>query len=267
MSIEPVAIIPYYHQIVDSKTMLWNNLQKETEKLKPLVLSLQEVHHRFLNISCPRETAVKVGEKYVHANVLFPHEKTPLVASQCPFYVDGALFWGEIYEKGYTLIDLTGPKDSIENVRYYPEKDQSMVFGDLIIKEEGEEGYLRKYLITHSQTGESKAINRYNWIYWEDFKTVSVDDLDNMIGLMEKEEKPLWIHCLAGIGRTGALGTAFLLKKKIEEEKITLQNFESSLLELILLLRSRRGEGFIQTVKQFELVYNYGLELVKKKLN
>jgi protein tyrosine phosphatase len=80
------------------------------------------------------------------------------------------------------------------------------------------------------------------------------------------KELPLWIHCRAGIGRTGTLITAFILKEKIESEEIRKENLGLFLVELIFALRKERSQFFVETFDQFALLLSFGTHLLEKRL-
>jgi protein tyrosine phosphatase len=81
--------------------------------------------------------------------------------------------------------------------------------------------------------------------------------------LFAREPKqPLWIHCFMGVGRTGTLITALILKEKRRE--LTQENLQETLVNIIISCRKERAAEFVQTPVQAELLYQYGLSLIAR---
>ena len=67
-----------------------------------------------------------------------------------------------------------------------------------------------------------------------------------------------------GRGRTGTLISALILKNLIGQGKITLENFDQKFIDLILKLRTERSKYFVHADTQFDLLFQYGQNLLEK---
>lgn len=248
-----------------SSSGLWKRLEQKTQV--PVYLKSFEVNGRFSSIGCPKKTALKVGETYLHANIVGKDiSERCFIATQAPLPIAYALFWQSVWEQEGMIIDLTaeGDRQSGVTVYYPPVIDQPEVYGafkvDLVQESEKEGVKIHQYRMTQQATKKSKLIQRMHFDQWRDFNAVSLEHLKTLISILEKDTsgKPTWVHCRAGVGRTGTLITSFILKEKINNKEIHAGNLETALIELIINLRRHRGECFVQQAIQFKLILDYG---------
>ncbi len=244
---------------------LWKRL--ETQTAPPDYLRANQVNGRFTDIGCPKDTAIQIGDDYLHANLVGEDVSARrFIAAQAPVEEDYALFWESAWQQEGMIMDLTTAEDRDKGVTiYYPTTaEKTKIYGNFqveLVQESVEEGAkIYQYRMTHQETKESKIIQRVHFDQWLDFNAVSLDHLKTLVAILEKDEsgKTPCIHCRAGVGRTGTLITAFILKEKIKNKEIHAGNLESALMDLILKLRRQRGEYFVQQPVQFKLIRDYG---------
>lgn len=248
----------------------WECLEQMTQKQleNQEFLPLND-RHRFFDIRCPQDTAIQVDGEYLHANDV---GKTischPLIASQAPLEAEQELFWKAVFHRNTTIVDLTNLHDQkYQGVDpYYPKHFQeSRRYGIMRVKLVGILNNTYTYQVQNTKTGEEKTIRRHHFSTWPDHGCIPLDDLRILVSriktLAPNPSDPIWIHCRAGIGRTGTLMTAFILKEKQEKGEINLKHFDAFLVDLILQLRSDRGPDFVQRKEQFELLREYAASL------
>lgn len=247
---------------------LWDILEQETQQ-NLSYLTEEQVNHRFHNILCPADTAVSVGTNYLHANwVGRDITSRLLIASQAPLKKDYEIFWKAIFENHATIFDLTTLSDQKKGVtKYYPsEVEETERYGSMQVKLLKKSENVHTYQIKDIQTKETKTITRVHYDCWKDFDAVSPKDLHQLAQLVKtlspNPENLTWIHCRAGVGRTGTLTVALILKEQIQLGNITRENLENSLISLIILLRKQRGSYFVQQPVQLELLRNYAFFLL-----
>jgi protein tyrosine phosphatase len=245
---------------------LWEKLSRKTEVLSIDYLPQNE-DHRFTNVGCPRNTAIIVDNRSLHANQVTTGEGTRFhfIASQAPLKDTEHLFWQWISENDYSILDLTTLEDQdvLNNpvTRYSPENlNETYHSGDFQIKLIEKEGIRRKYQLVNTLTSHSKEVIRHHCTEWKDYSEGSLEILKRLVEVLENNPR-MWVHCRAGIGRTGTLLTAALLKEKIQNGEITKENFDDSLVDLIASLREKRGHGLVQTLEQFTILHQYGMDL------
>lgn len=247
---------------------LWERLEQSTIKRMSFLTPIQ-VRHRFNGILCPKNTALMFSLGYLHANILGRGiTDNQFIASQAPVLEDLARFWKAVFESSQTVVDLTNPKDQSHGgvVPYYPQNiGERIGFGLISIELTGIEGSLFTYRLIDTSSGQEKQIQRLHFASWPDFGVVSLTDLKTLVNTCERlrvgSDMPLWVHCRAGVGRTGTLITAMILKEKIQKGEISLRNLDESIISIVIKLRAQRGPCFVQQPQQLELVRCYALSL------
>lgn len=250
---------------VNDVESLWNLLNQRTQALKIEYLNSEEVPGRFSQLGCPKATAICINNHYLHANRVGEGVSSKVyIASQAPIPVSFELFWRSACIHG-SIIDLT--KKAIPE--YYPEiigeaVDFGVIQVTLLRKEEVNLLNFYYYNVMDAVTKQTRQIERIHFMHWIDLCAIDVNDLmilvDNLRAI-SREEIPC-VHCVAGVGRTGTLITATILKEKIDNHEIKAEDLAERLLDLIIKLREQRGKYFVETKEQFELLLRYGSELL-----
>jgi protein tyrosine phosphatase len=249
-----------------STDKLWIMLEQKTKTAMQSVTHLKttDAIHRFTDISCPKNTAVSIEGNFLHANtVKAVNSKHLFIASQAPVKEDLELFWKAVFEKSSLIIDLTTLEDQkLGVIKYYPDAlNEIKQFRSMQVKLIKINNNIFTYEVVDKSTGQSKIINRLHHSTWKDFSAVTEDNLALLIEKVEKLPSNLtdatWVHCRAGVGRTGTLITAMILKEKIKKGEVTKDNLDTVLIDIIIDLRKQRGEHFVQQEVQLALLRQY----------
>jgi len=251
---------------------LWGELGQKTEVQEQGLefLPAKDLNHRFANVFCPQKTAILVGERYLHANRVGEGiAQRSFVATQAPLEQDYAIFWKAIFENGSTIFDLTTIDDQTKNgvTKYYPDQlNETMKYGSMSVKLVEINDRTYTYQIENTETRTVKNSKRYHYANWMDLSAVSLPILRELVQAVETlspdPKEPTWIHCRAGVGRTGTLITALVLKEKMKRGEISKANLDASLVDVLIKLREQRGPIFVQTQQQLDLLRRYAESLM-----
>lgn len=228
--------------------------------------------HRFSNLQCPQHSSILINGHSLNANTVTRAGKTDhpiksgmnLIASQAPMKSTEEHFWKYIFDNYFYIIDLTTPNDQI--TAYYPTNPGAIYkSGPFEIQLTKEDGIKREYRITNTITKEEKTIQRIHCNNWTDFSGGSIPTLDDLVRRMTGENNTFWLHCRAGVGRTGTLITAALLFERIKDNNISKADLFYLIPEIIDQIREERGPGCVQTLEQFNMLFDYGFYLIDQQ--
>lgn len=236
--------------------------------------------NRYSNIIAKSSSQVIIDnidpeQNYINANNIYINYDNNLqhfIACQAPISSTMMKHWLMIWQQRSPVsIMLT---DFIENNvvkadRYWPNIDKSCIFGHIKVtcleeKDLMEKCKLRKFsIICNDIIHYHYHIHYINWI--DGSIPESIDQLHSLIkftyfykikGLKENSiliNKPMIIHCSAGIGRTGTFITCYYIYRYIEKYlPLSLLNIK----DIVLKMRLQRF-GMVQTIDQYRFIYEY----------
>lgn len=229
---------------------------------------------RFGNVPCPQWTQLRPYK--MHANRV-ELEGMTLILSQAPKPESETDFWKTVSENSYLVLDLTNRVDrtSKKIQRYFPheigEQWKNENVSVICIGENIDIADLKKlkrhdYLVEVNE--KQKNVSRLHFRGWPDGGAISVNDLKTIVDHLRSTEKetqggqPLWIHCSAGVGRSGTVAVALVLSKMSEEGKLDTENYSKVIDKLIMEGRTQRGPLFVQAAAQYQLLHDFAELLV-----
>lgn len=234
---------------------------------------------------------------YINANRIVPEEKfgKTYLATQGPLPNTVNDFWQMIWqEQSQIILMITHEEEKgrIKCARYWPEPSHQgnsspssnqtfSVYDDIKVTFVKitylcSDYVLRQFSLTKfsqdNNTIEPKSLTVYQFQYlaWSDHGVP--DNVQNTINFIEyvnqlykeiKSNKPITVHCSAGIGRTGAVIVIDMIIDKIKTHGI---QCDIDLYKTVSYLRSQRS-GMIQTEKQYQFCYttiNYFIDLLNQ---
>ena len=243
------------------------------------------VGQNFTNIHAPKNTAIKVDGKYMHANKVFDN----YIATQAPLMTNKggvnakddvadanriSAFYQMLWDNSTdTVVNLTNEKDKLP--KYYP----SVPSGKSLPRSCGSNPTMRMAVDSVKQLNDNgdtvttlklydkhkvRSVKVYNYVNWPDHGAPSINDtknFDQFVDHVSKEgtgKSRTVVHCRAGVGRTGTFIVYNELKKRIQSGNITKDNLKETVDNLILTARAQRGEFVVQTSQQYEFILNLG---------
>lgn len=185
-------------------------------------------------------------------------------------------FWNSLFDNGVRLIvTLVSPleenKDHLS--QFWEAKNFPLAMGDWMIelvdegcvekspKESKQQLISRLFRARHTKNHEIRFFQQLHYINWPDLGRPDPHLLERLISLSiqlnPERDTPLFVHCAAGLGRSGTFATAHSLSKEIWDahgrfdEKTTSINIP----EKLIFLRMQRP-SLVSTSGQYESIYH-----------
>lgn len=295
-SLIPTGILSHQFNVL----RMWNSLQLKGDTLYGNDFFFEEeqlLEH--YQTSCLKEGAVTISsagiDYYLHANKIGhvgPYSidtKYQFIASQYPTEGSAPYFWLTAFRTTHLILDLV-EHNSTKITHYYPKDKETKYFSlpvSLIsvnlLSEEKIDDHIKKFnykvIVNYKidsnlkKKPETKTISRIHFIDWPDMSVISLESLEKLVSILEEyKNKDLIpnlidaiVHCWIGIGRTGTVIAALLLKEAIlkPDSQIKYANLTDKIEKLILNLRRQR-DGFVQSPMQLQLLYDFCMSLLFK---
>lgn len=236
---------------------------------------------RYADIKPPAASLASAHGHTINANYVSLGGKTVGIATQAPTAKTVDAFWNLVEDNNVsTIVDLTNltdkQKKGIPNYR----PDQSCEIGrtetTLIRKEDdiyANAGALRgngdifaREDFVMAGVMDDKPLSYLNYDRWPDHGVIPLADLHRTVvavqDLQRHSDGNLLIHCTAGVGRTGTVFSALALKEMADQGRLTPENVDDAVLQVIAEGRESRGGAFVQTKEQAKLVSDFAYDLV-----
>lgn len=165
-------------------------------------------------------------------------------------------FWKMAFKEGVDLIVKLTPNINTENSSrtYWPLLNEVFLTEDLSIKCQEEiplGSHLCKRVFEVKSGNQTKIIKQLDFIGWPDFSVPNLKEFHKLLNQIDEEQKnviqkPILVHCGAGIGRTGTLIAGHQIKKKPSQ----------SISNTILSMRQQRPYRMVETPQQYAFLYN-----------
>ncbi|KRX03170.1 hypothetical protein PPERSA_10543 [Pseudocohnilembus persalinus] len=142
---------------------------------------------------------------------------------------------------------------------------------------------ITKRILQINYQGVNKIITHYNFLSWPDNSVPqpenypqieelieiiqTVNEKNNLENQQQQDKNLIFVHCMAGIGRTGTLITLaniFLLLNFYKENHK--EDWESQIISIFSIIRREREQRqwIVQTEEQYEFVHKFTLRMFQK---
>ncbi|XP_064396412.1 receptor-type tyrosine-protein phosphatase zeta-like isoform X2 [Halichondria panicea] len=253
------------HPLLDE----YKSVPSNSAKLMDL-LPQEKAKNRYRNVLPNAHSRVHLsdlgepGSTYINANYIrgYDDRERAYIASQGPTFDTMSDFWRMVWEQEVSVvIMITGLIERGVNkcAQYWPEvkEENPTQYGRFAVKNNFDEkksiGVI-SYLTLISEEGKEREIHHFWYTNWPDFgvpkETGSILALQQTVGdYCHDNDKPLLVHCSAGLGRTGTYIAIDMGISQFEKEG------KVDPLKYICEMRQDRG-GIIQTPEQYLFVHN-----------
>ncbi|KAI6209151.1 hypothetical protein M3Y96_00190700 [Aphelenchoides besseyi] len=196
-----------------------NELRNEDPEGSAKAFTANEDKNRYDDIVCLDQTRVKLqgrpdGNDYIHANyVRLPGCRT-YICTQGPLEGTCEEFWHMIIQEKVEMIVMLCDfceNSEIKSAQYFPEAvGQSSTFGSITVKYVDQQTHSIEGIFTRhfnvEQNGTTQLITHMQMCNWPDHMApLSTDGILAILNIVRSktENRPIVVHCAAGIGRTG----------------------------------------------------------------
>ena len=227
--------------------------------------------NRYSDVLPYSDTIVKVSSgEYINANwVSGPSEDQDFVATQGPLECTRNSFWKIVWEhKIELIIMMTDIKEGgkVKCDQYFPEEDPistgDFEIAQLDYREEFPTLFVRELEISMGE--ETRNVTHMQSIAWPDHGTPEIEEefesIKYLLEAIMRAEKPVLVHCSAGVGRTGTLIALYHMIKVTQALK---RNSRISVFGTVRRLREQRW-GMVQTKDQYDFLYKFMEAWIKK---
>jgi protein-tyrosine phosphatase len=161
---------------------------------------------------------------------------------------------------------------SVQSI-YWPSAEGSTNYGDFLVTHSSEKRYsdylVRNLKLSKNRTGsgnmeeglKEREILQYHYLVWKDFMAP-----EHPVGILRfikrfnevyaTDKGPIWVHCSAGVGRTGTLVAFDSMLQQLNEEGCV------SIVNTICDLRHQRNY-LVQSLKQYIFIYRSLMEMAQ----
>lgn len=240
---------------------------------------------RFSNTRPVAATMIKVQEFLFSGNDVTLLEDHPFISTQTPHEKDEDislkedLFWLTIMEKqSSAVVNLTGISDRCDS---YTAKEVGesitrkgildIEVTDTLLAEDSETEHYRstQHVVKIRQDGTEK-VRHFTYVKisdWEDCGATSIERLTALVNKVAEiretaGNKPITVHCRAGVGRTGTFIVACAIKALTEAKTLHEENYKHYVAALVLAARDQRGPETVQRDAQLKLLLVYARSLL-----
>ncbi|XP_046581107.1 receptor-type tyrosine-protein phosphatase alpha-like isoform X2 [Haliotis rubra] len=219
---------------------------------------------------------------YINANFItgYNHKQRAYIAAQGPNVQSLDDFWLMIWQQDVRcIVMLTNLRENNKRKceKYWPNEGSRERYGDVDVSCTCEDvmstyvvRFLQTSLHTVTKTKETRRIVQYHFTTWPDHGVPSAPSLVQFWQQVKDEtssNRPLLVHCSAGVGRTGTfIGLDALMERCKVESTVNVFSFVSSMRgERISTVQTRRQYTFLHLVL-LEALYSEGTHRLSDEL-
>lgn len=285
---EPLSLeelLNYKNRDTDDEYKILKQITNTEEHKKMLYQEeYSKVHNRYPKVLPIASTRVKLsGEPaeslstYINANYImnpYTGKQKEFIATQGPIEVSVENFWRMAWEEGTTtIVMLCGfqeygrmachvywPDSEIENGT---EETPSFKIALTKLHKDNEFFWIRDIQVTKKETGETRKFTQYHSVGWPDMRTPAPKNYCHFLTLIEKTilskseaDKPVIVHCSAGIGRTGTFLSLFFILSLIKSQQSANRSIQASIFGTVRSLREQRS-GSVETAEQYLFINKF----------
>lgn len=253
-----------FQQLPHGQCSQWSVAKKSENITKNRYGNLLPYDNNRVILQITRDTS---SSDYINASYIDGYNRPrEYIATQGPKENTIPDFWRMVWQENSSIIVMvTGLIENGKNKcsKYWP--DDTICYEDFQIllshTESCMDFIVRTILIRKMSTGDTRRIRHYQFLDWPDHKIpTSASSLLIMIRRIRLEntnlERPIIVHCSAGVGRSGTFIALDVLLQQVEREK------QINILKFVCKMRTQRI-NMVQNLEQYIFIHETLLEAIQ----
>jgi len=238
-----------------------DNDNEHKSKLDPI-----DKNCRYKNIVTYKGNKVNLRLRQIYINASWIHMPyyNFFIATQGPMTHTIESFWTMCYEQNVSLIIMLCnlKENNVEKCSKYWNIRVPQSYDIIQLSEKEENGICTRLLEVYNNKLQTKfRVTQVQLLCWDDHTALNVNyynQIISLIKLVDKNSKPVVVHCSAGVGRTGTFICMYNLYQEIVKQ-IYVEKSNEIIFSIFNLVRKMKEMRIcsVENVKQFSQLYDF----------
>ena len=208
---------------------------------------------------------LRLDPNYINASWIHIPWFNYFIATQGPMIHTIENFWNMCYEQKISLIIMLCNlrENNVEKCVKYWDIKNSQIYDIKILSEKEKNGICTRLLEVYNKINkESIKVTHVQLLCWDDHTALNAADFDKILSLInfiDKNKRPIVVHCSAGVGRTGTFICMYNLYHEIMKQIFVEKTSNEIIFSIFNLVRKMKEMRIhsVENIKQFSLLYDF----------
>ena len=241
----------------------------ENDNQHKLMLDPINTNCRYQNIATYKGNRINLRLQPIYINASWIHmpQYNYFIATQGPMPHTIESFWTMCYEQNVTLIIMLCnlKENNVEKCSKYWDIRGSKMYDIKQLSEKEENGICIRSLEVNNKIHQIvRSLTQIQLLCWDDHTALNANYFHKIISLINfvdkyRNNKPVVVHCSAGVGRTGTFICMYNLYHEIMKQIYVDKTSNEIIFSIFNLVRKMKEMRIysVENVKQFSLLYDF----------